>query len=46
MQQVIFKFDEVDILIEDGVRVRRKELVKYVQDILKFVDDVKVKGRV
>lgn len=46
MQQVILKLDEVDTSTEDGARARRKELVKYVQDILKLVDDVKAKGRV
>ncbi|KAK0662464.1 hypothetical protein QBC41DRAFT_368304 [Cercophora samala] len=46
MQQVILKLDEVDTSTEDGARARRKELVKYVQDILNLVDDVKAKGRV
>ncbi|KAK4173144.1 hypothetical protein QBC36DRAFT_61865 [Triangularia setosa] len=44
MQQVILKLDEVDTSTEDGARARRKELVKYVQDILKLIDDVKGKG--
>ncbi|KAK4198886.1 hypothetical protein QBC40DRAFT_298020 [Triangularia verruculosa] len=44
MQQVILKLDEVDTSTEDGARARRKELIKYIQDVLKLVDDVKSKG--
>lgn len=38
MQQVILKLDEVDTQGEEEARARRKELVRYVQGVLKEMD--------
>lgn len=38
LQQVLLKLDEIDTGGDDSIRMRRKELVKYVQEVLKPVD--------
>ncbi|XXG99652.1 hypothetical protein Hte_005993 [Hypoxylon texense] len=50
MQHVVLKLDEVDTGGDPDIRAKRKELVKYVQDILKEIDELlppdnKPKGR-
>lgn len=39
MQHVLLKLDEVDTGGDPNIRARRKDLVNYVQDILKQIDD-------
>jgi hypothetical protein len=43
MQQVILKLDEIDTQGDDEARAKRRELVRYVQDILKEMD-VRLRG--
>ena len=43
MQQVLLKLDAVETSSEEGARPRRKELVKAVQEILKEIDDAKIR---
>lgn len=38
LQKVLLKLDEIDTGGDDSIRMRRKELVKYVQEVLKPVD--------
>jgi hypothetical protein len=40
MQHVLLKLDEIDTGGDPDIRARRKDLVNYVQDVLKEVDDM------
>ncbi|KAK4138450.1 hypothetical protein BT67DRAFT_9723 [Trichocladium antarcticum] len=42
MEHVILKFDAIETSEEEGARERRRELVRYVQAILKDLDDAKL----
>ncbi|KAI1260434.1 BAG domain-containing protein [Xylariaceae sp. FL1019] len=44
MQHVLLKLDEVDTGGDPDIRAKRKDLVNYVQDVLKDIDDIMPPG--